>query len=974
MGRDISRTCRPLSVVAESPSMQWYAVIVTALSLINGALCVFPDEAYSVDYQHTLLGLPQPHTTFFHKPQLSSNASLLYTLSDKAVLGAVNPRDGSLVWRSSILDQPSHIPADAFLVIGDADGQLVTAFQERVAAIEASTGKEIWVSNVPATSRVVGLELVPSGDAENAVQDVVVLREQDASMTVSRLSGHDGSDKWSYGSAGASINGESFIAVSSNHAYHVSRSAGVVSGSKIKVEMIDSATGKSERTYSIDAGSTTVTSTGSLIAGAGSDYPFIVAADASYQSLTVNLLGKVKSSSVAVDTQGDSIQSIRVHAPDRQKASPHFLVHVVGQTKQWAEVFHLDTATGEVTRIYKLPASTGRSSYAASSNANHVYFTKVTETDVSVYGSSNQKPLSSWPRRHIGFSVSASTAPIFIAAEVARGTNIAVRVAVLSPEGSWYLIRNGDSQWWRPEMLAYTTLATFSNEVIADALIQELETEVRVDPATAYINRLYRHTKELTRIPRYLLSLPQKLLNPVDDEISTRQKLVGARSVIVATSKNYVLSVDASTGEPRWNTDLTHKLQEGSEVLKYISTDDSRVTLYTNIGSVIVLDVGSGDLLDYKKGTVPVERLIEIPGSPAKTVVKVAANGTPEVASDLAPSGPDEGNTIVTLSSTGEAIGWTVGSSVRKLWSFAPSDGSKVVDVSGRAMHDPVASIGRVLGDRSVMYKYISPNVVLLTATSATTLTVYLLDAITGTLLYTDHQRGVLTTLPHPAILSENWFAYSFSTAHSKHGMIHNLIISELFESSSPNDRVTDSTNTTYSSFSAGGVNLPYVESAAYTVSEPLTSFSVTATSQGITTRELLAYLASSKSIIGIPRNILSASRPVDRDPSQSEAEEGLFRYQPDLVLSPNLYLSHAREVLGIKQILTSPTLLESTSMVFAFGHDVFGTQTAPSQTFDVLGKNFSKVQLSLTVVALYLGVLVMRPIVRRKTVERSWM
>jgi len=77
--------------------------------------------------------------------------------------------------------------------------------------------------------------------------------------------------------------------------------------------------------------------------------------------------------------------------------------------------------------------------------------------------------------------------------------------------------------------------------------------------------------------------------------------------------------------------------------------------------------------------------------------------------------------------------------------------------------------------------------------------------------------------------------------------------------------------------------------------------------------------------------------------------------------------------VMGVQKIMTSPTLLESTSMVFAFGHDIFGTQVAPSQTFDVLGKSFKKAQLVGTVVALYLGVMALRPIVRRKVVERGW-
>lgn len=56
---------------------------------------------------------------------------------------------------------------------------------------------------------------------------------------------------------------------------------------------------------------------------------------------------------------------------------------------------------------------------------------------------------------------------------------------------------------------------------------------------------------------------------------------------------------------------------------------------------------------------------------------------------------------------------------------------------------------------------------------------------------------------------------------------------------------------------------------------------------------------------------------------------------------------------------------------MFAFGNgDVFGTRVTPSQAFDVLGKGFSKIQLSLTVVALGVGVLILSPMVSHSSVR----
>jgi hypothetical protein len=74
--------------------------------------------------------------------------------------------------------------------------------------------------------------------------------------------------------------------------------------------------------------------------------------------------------------------------------------------------------------------------------------------------------------------------------------------------------------------------------------------------------------------------------------------------------------------------------------------------------------------------------------------------------------------------------------------------------------------------------------------------------------------------------------------------------------------------------------------------------------------------------------------------------------------------LTHKYEVLGIRDVITSESGIESTSLVFAYGHDIFGTRVAPSFTFDILGKSFNKIQMLLTVAALFVGVLFVAPLV----------
>jgi hypothetical protein len=76
---------------------------------------------------------------------------------------------------------------------------------------------------------------------------------------------------------------------------------------------------------------------------------------------------------------------------------------------------------------------------------------------------------------------------------------------------------------------------------------------------------------------------------------------------------------------------------------------------------------------------------------------------------------------------------------------------------------------------------------------------------------------------------------------------------------------------------------------------------------------------------------------------------------------------------VNVRNILTSPALLESTSLIFAHGLDLFSTRVTPSNTFDVLSENFNKVQLVLTISGLLLAILITKPMVRNKRLRERW-
>jgi hypothetical protein len=101
--------------------------------------------------------------------------------------------------------------------------------------------------------------------------------------------------------------------------------------------------------------------------------------------------------------------------------------------------------------------------------------------------------------------------------------------------------------------------------------------------------------------------------------------------------------------------------------------------------------------------------------------------------------------------------------------------------------------------------------------------------------------------------------------------------------------------------------------------------------------------------------------------------EEFLIQYEPVIPVDAKWTVSHHNRVSGLRHILTSATILESTSQVFAFGLDLFGTSVSPSGRFDVLSSAFNKLQLIATTLGLLGAIAIMKPIVQRKQLKERW-
>ena len=160
-------------------------------TLIPFVASVFADEAYRIDYHHLLLGSPQRNTTFFHRPSATSKASLLYTLSEKLVLGAVNPKDGAVVWRQWLKEGQKEDYDKGYLKALDGEDIVVSAVGDTVNAWDAADGKLVWAWASEGAIR--GLEVI---GIEGAKGDVIVATEFAGKNIVTRLEASSGNVVW----------------------------------------------------------------------------------------------------------------------------------------------------------------------------------------------------------------------------------------------------------------------------------------------------------------------------------------------------------------------------------------------------------------------------------------------------------------------------------------------------------------------------------------------------------------------------------------------------------------------------------------------------------------------------------------------------------------------------------------------------------------------------------------------------------
>lgn len=263
-----------------------------------------------------------------------------------------------------------------------------------------------------------------------------------------------------------------------------------------------------------------------------------------------------------------------------------------------------------------------------------------------------------------------------------------------------------------------------------------------------------------------------------------------------------------------------------------------------------------------------------------------------------------------------------------------------------------VASYGRVLGDRSTLYKYLNPHLLAISSQAGESASIMLVDSTTGEIVFSSAVSHVAPNEHVHVTLVENWLIYTYvEQAHSDESTGGQRLVSvELFEN----------VNAT----------TPLPVARTFIIPSLVKSLSTTSSRYGITNKDLV-FVNEKDQIVSISRRLLDPRRP--DVPSNLDKEEMLIPYDPMLGIDPKRTLSHETALVGIRNVVSSPALLESTSILIGYGLDLFGSRTTPSGTFDILSDAFNKPQLLLTILGLLVGLAFAKPAVDRKILRARW-
>ncbi|XP_035895864.1 ER membrane protein complex subunit 1 isoform X1 [Anopheles stephensi] len=577
------------------------------------------------------------------------------------------------------------------------------------------------------------------------------------------------------------------------------------------------------------------------------------------------------------------------------------------------------------------------------------------------------------------------------------GAGLVCRVLLSTDDGAIVLVQQGKIKWVREEALAEVETAEFLDLTLSDAegaIEEELnnkneENGLEWDVFGAFQRRITAQVLHVKNLILHVLGVgpaPSKAQRAglVRDDFGLHKMLV------VVTASGKIFGIDNVSGKHHWvrylpsftgfgngqpmkllvqRTSRFYPLPAQCVVLGREKSDAKKGLLYI-FNPITGLPVAGGGLIELPYRVQQVALLHQTGPDFLKGLLLLDYNNNAHVVPESLAVHADNFYLFTTDQRMAQMRGFLVQYRAGKLetiptWQIDLSGASKsqqIIACEGKSPIEHVHSQGRVMADRSVLYKYINPNLVAIATTGPDNihkyiLNVHLVDVVSGSIVFSMSHKRIRP--PLHMVHSENWLVYSYYNDKARRTEITSI---ELYEGK------TQTNSTVWSSLDAPP--LPMVERQSYILPMAVAALKETITEKGITSKHILIGLTTG-AVAEMSWALLDPRRPVTSP--EKAREEGIVPYMPELPLPHETLINYNQTVAHIRGMHTAPSGLESTCLVLVHGLDLFVTRVSPSKTFDLLKEDFDYFLITVVLVVLTTTSFVVKQLASKKLVKQAW-
>lgn len=572
------------------------------------------------------------------------------------------------------------------------------------------------------------------------------------------------------------------------------------------------------------------------------------------------------------------------------------------------------------------------------------------------------------------------------------------RVALSFEDHSLALIQNNNVLWIREEALASITEVQFVDPISSFA-----SSENGYPPFHARINGKFNTLK--TKVEEVVTSI-NDLIQGTDKRRGERSGAVagaavglkhtvekdvfGLHKIVVAlTDANKIIALDSHTGDTVWS--LFFGTTDIARHLLHISQRSVVVVLETSDSATVMVELNpfTGVVVKREAMPFPVVDIVEV--CVGEGGHKQFALISDDFRVQVFPLGSTDAKLTEVFAeglffhrtkiSEGTVTGYLMRGPLANIktteqWKHSFPEVEQISAIAS-GTNQPISSPVRIVGDREAyLHKYLNPHLLAVatqrtplggggaaTRATDTSVNLYLIDGVSGSMVERIIHGGGQG--PVSMAMTENVVVYHYFNSES-----HNYEVSvvELYEDRSSLATTKEADLPTFSSFATVP---PTTLQQTYVIRKAVKGITVTNTAGGITNKHFLFSLVSGQ-VLGVHKHVLDPRRPTG-EPSVTDKKEGLMPYAMELPSHPVLMATYNRTIANLRGVVTAPATLESTSLVFAFGVDLFSTRVMPSKTFDQLSQEFNYPVLVASVVIVLLLLPVLTHMNRKKELATAW-